>query len=245
MLNENVKLYQGDCLEVMDNLIEHGVKVDLILTDPPYKHEKGGRGKMLLGMSLDRQEFNMLKLGDFDKVEIFDFLNKANMCMNKTNMYVFCSEKQIPHYLNWCLENKKKFNILTWNKPLSVMNRERYSTNIEYIIRIYTNGCALNKIDFDLFPEKTSYYSKYKSCHQIRGNGKLHPSQKPEGILQQFIELSSNEGDIVLDCYLGSGSTGVVALNTNRKFIGIELDDNYFKIASDRIHKALSEKENM
>jgi len=233
----NVKLFKDNCLDIMDKLIEKNFKVDLIITDPPYKHEKGGRGSMLLGMSLDREKFNMKELGDFGEEQIYDFLNKSDKCMKKTNMYIFCSEKQLPFYFNWCVLKNKKFNLLTWNKPLSVMNRERYSTNIEYIIRIYTNGCALNKIDFDLYPEKTLYYSKYKTFNQIRSTYKLHPSQKPVEILTQFIELSSKENDVILDPFMGSGSTGEASININRNFIGIELDEGYFKIAEDRINK--------
>ena len=61
--------------------------------------------------------------------------------------------------------------------------------------------------------------------------------------MEYLIKTYTNEGDTVLDFTMGSGSTGVACINTNRKFIGIELDENYFKIASDRIHKVLSEKE--
>lgn len=232
---ENIQLYNGDCLEVMDRLIEQGVKVDAIITDPPYLHEKGGRGKLLLGDSLDRDLFNMKKLGDFGESNINNFLDKANSLMSKTNMYCFCSEKQLPYYLNWCIKYKKKFNILTWNKPLSIMNRERYSTNIEYIIRIYVNGCALNKIDFEEYPEKTIFYSKYKTYSQVRGSGKFHPSEKPLDIIKEFIELSTKENQTVLDLFMGSGSTGVACKNLNRKFIGIELDERYFNIAKERI----------
>ena len=232
---EGVQLYNGDCLEVMDRLIEQGVKVDAIITDPPYLHEKGGRGKLLLGDSLDRDLFNMKKLGDFGESNINNFLDKANSLMSKTNMYCFCSKKQLPHYLNWCIKYKKKFNILTWNKPLSIMNRERYSTNIEYIIRIYVNGCALNKIDFEEYPEKTIFYSKYKTYSQVRGNGKFHPSEKPLDIIKEFIELSTKENQTVLDPFMGSGTTGVVCKNLNRKFIGVELDENYFNTARERI----------
>ena len=66
-------------------------------------------------------------------------------------------------------------------------------------------------------------------------SGKLHSCQKPLDILEKIIKTSSNEGDIVLDCFMGSGSTGVAALNTNRRFIGIELDEKYFNIAKDRL----------
>ena len=233
--DESVILLQGDCLEVMDKMIKKGVKVNLILTDPPYMHEKGGRGKMLLGDSLDREKFNMKELGDFGKEQIYNFLNKSKLLMNKPQWYIFCSEKQIVYYLDWCQENKFKYNILTWNKPLSVMNRERYSTNIEYIVRIYGNGCALNKLDLDNNPDQTKYYSKYKTYSQIRGKGKLHPSQKPIEILNEIISVSSNINDTIFDPYIGSGSTLIASINTNRKCIGIELDEKYCEITKNRI----------
>ena len=63
--------------------------------------------------------------------------------------------------------------------------------------------------------------------------------------MEYLIKTYTDEGDTVLDFTMGSGSTGIACINTNRKFIGIELDENYFKIASERIHKALSNKENI
>ena len=75
----------------------------------------------------------------------------------------------------------------------------------------------------------------------IKNNGKLHPTQKPLDILERIIKTSSNGNDTVLDCFMGSGSTGVACINTNRRFIGIEMDDNYFEIACNRINEALKE----
>lgn len=119
------------------------------------------------------------------------------------------------------------------------MNRERYSTNIEYIVRIYSNGCALNKLDLDNFPEKTSYYSKHKTYKPIKGKGKYHPSQKPKELLQEIIELSTSESDVVLDCFMGSGTTGVACRDLSRKFIGIEKVEEYFDISINRIKEEL------
>lgn len=229
------KLLHGDCLEMMKKIPDKSISC--IVTDPPYIHEKGGRGKMLLGDALDREKFNMKELGDFGEKNIYDFLNATKRLMKKPQWYIFCSEKQIVYYLNWCVENKFKYNILTWNKPLSVMNRERYSTNIEYIVRIYSNGCALNKLDLDNNPSYTKYYSKYKTYTQIRGKEKYHPSQKPVELLEELLMVSTNEQDIVLDPFMGSASTGVACLNLNRNFIGIELDDVIFNTAKDRIEK--------
>ena len=75
-------------------------------------------------------------------------------------------------------------------------------------------------------------------------SGKKHSCQKPTDILEKIIKTSSNEGDIILDCFMGSGSTGVACMNTNRKFIGIELDNNYFDIASKRIEEAFFNAQN-
>ena len=71
-----------------------------------------------------------------------------------------------------------------------------------------------------------------------RTNNKLHPTQKPVDLLELLLKQSTNENEIVLDCFMGSGSTGVACMNTNRKFIGIELDENYFNIAKQRIEEA-------
>ena len=76
-----------------------------------------------------------------------------------------------------------------------------------------------------------------------RNSGKLHACEKPVDILERIIKTSSNEGDVVLDCFAGSGSTGIACINTNRNFIGIELDDKYFKIAYDRIYKHINKNQ--
>lgn len=211
--------------------------IKLIITDPPYLHEKGGRGKMLLGQSLDRDKFNMKKLGDFGENDIYDFLNITSKLMKTPQWYIFCSEKQIFYYLKWCHEYKYKYNILTWNKPLSVLNRERYSTNIEYIIRIYTNGCALNKLNLDENKDKSKLYSKYKSYTQVRGSEKLHPSQKPIELIKELIELSSKENDIIYDPFMGSCSVGVACKELKRHFIGCEIDREIFNITLKRLDK--------
>lgn len=69
------------------------------------------------------------------------------------------------------------------------------------------------------------------------GIQKLHPTQKPISLIERFIRLSSKENDLIFDPFMRSGTTGVACINTDRNFIGIELDDNYFKIAEDRINK--------
>lgn len=83
--------------------------------------------------------------------------------------------------------------------------------------------------------------SGFTHIHTIDG-GKVHPAQKPLGIIGKLILDSTKEGDTVLDCFAGSGTTGVACVNLNRKFIGFELDEKYFSIAKARIEKALADK---
>ena len=86
------------------------------------------------------------------------------------------------------------------------------------------------------FPNSVLYFNTPR-------NGILHPTQKPVPLLEYLIKTFTNENDVVLDNTMGSGSTGVACVNTNRKFIGIEMDENYFNIACDRIEEAIREKE--
>lgn len=128
----------------------------------------------------------------------------------------------------------------------------------EFITERHYN--ILNKVlDFDrtyedLKQEYESLRQEYESLRYVhnldadhnniwkskakRNSGKLHACEKPIDILERIIKTSSNEGDLVLDCFMGSGSTGVACVNTNRKFIGIEKDENYFNIAKQRIEDA-------
>ena len=249
MMNENVKLHHGDCLEVMDKLIEQGVKVDVVITDPPYLHNKGGNGgghtKIANSKMYSKDSMVMKHMSNFTPEYLETFMDKSKKISNKINIFAFCNDSLVPFYCNWAIKNNLKYTILVWEKPLSILNRERYSTNLEYIVRVYGKGTALRKIDFQKFPEKKDYYSKYRKFNQYRGHNKLHPAQKPYDYIVGLVELNSDENDVVLDPFMGSGSTGVACVNTNRKFVGIELDENYFKIAEERIHKALIEKENI
>ena len=87
------------------------------------------------------------------------------------------------------------------------------------------------------YPKNIIKYSKYnKECNQLN---RVHPTQKPVEVLEYLIKTYTNENELVLDFTMGSGSTGVACMNTNRKFVGIELDEKYFNIAKERIENIL------
>ena len=231
-----VKLYHGDCLEVMGGVADNSI--DLILTDPPYWHNKqNGKPKIgtktLLNSSLYTAEGKMMKdMSDFNPSKINEFLNSIKRTMKLMNCYIFCNDSQISSYGKWAEDNNFHFSVLIWRKPLSVINTNRFSQNVEFICRIYEYGTGLN------FSNNKNDYDRVYNDKPIRGNQKLHPTQKPISLIERFIRLSSKENDLIFDPFMGSGSTGVACVNTNRNFIGIEKDDKYFKIAEDRINKA-------
>ena len=162
---------------------------------------------------------------------------------------------------DWIWDKKKGGNpLLSKIQPIKIHEiisvfgngRINYNPAMELRDKPKSRGCnkgSKSEINNNAFTENKTYTHKYPKSIQEFSNanqkGKVHPTQKPVALMEYLIKTYTNEGDIVLDFTMGSGTTGVACVNTNRKFIGIELDENYFKIAEDRIHKTLSEKENI
>lgn len=214
------KLYNGDCLEVMDRLIKEGVKVDCILADPPY------------GMNFKSN----YRKNKYEKIKSDNNLNFLPLLFNKlykilndnSHIYCFCSWHNIDKFK---IEFEKYFklkNIIVWEKNNTSMGdlKGSYAPKHEFILYGHKGRRLRNGFRYaDIIKAK-------------RTNNKLHPTQKPVDLLELLLKQSTNKNEIVLDCFMGSGSTGVACANTGRKFIGIELDNNYFDIASKRIEEA-------
>ena len=214
------KLYNGDCLEVMDKLIEEGVVVDCILTDPPY------------GINF-KSNYRKEKYSYIENDNNLDFIkNYFSRCYallkEDTHIYCFCSWHNIDKFK---MEFEKYFklkNIIVWEKNNTSMGdlKGSYAPKHEFILYGHKGRRLRNGFRYaDIIKAK-------------RTNNKLHPTQKPVDLLELLLKQSTNENEIALDCFMGSGSTGVACMNTNRKFIGIELDENYFNIAKQRIEEA-------
>ena len=116
------------------------------------------------------------------------------------------------------------------------MNRNRFSQNLEYVVRIYDINTALNKLDIDAEPQKKDYYSKNRRLPMP--TNRVHPTQKPLDYLMGIIELCTDENDLVLDPFFGSGQTGVACVKLKRNYIGIEFEEDYVKLAETQIEKA-------
>ena len=217
-------LRNGDCLEVMKQIPDGSV--DLVVTDPPYLIATSGAG---IYKQADKQyvkELNGIRDGFSEKV-----LDELCRVMKKINIYLFCSQKQIIPLLNYFVEKKKcNWNLLTWHKtnPVPACGN-KYLTDTEYILFFREKGVQIN----GEYKTKFTYYVTPLNTADKKLYG--HPTIKPVEILQNLIVNSSSPGDVVLDPFMGSGSTGVACNNTGRNFIGIELDKGYFDTAKARI----------
>ena len=228
-----MNLLQGDCLELMKNIPDESV--DLIITDPPYLHVKGGmKSKNFKGTW--KPDSNMVtNMSDFGEVEIFNFLDTAMPKMKKVNMYIFCSKLQLVSYFKYISMNKKlKYDLLVWDKVKYTMKSSKfYTSDIEYVVRIYQAGVSLRKVLVeDGTKSDINHYMKRQAHPQPRGE---HGTMKPVNLIENFIRVASDEYDVVLDPFMGSGTTGVACKNLNRHFIGMELDEGYFNIAKERM----------
>ena len=224
-----VNLHNGDCLVKMREMPDKCV--DLVVTDPPYDIETSGAG---LYKQEDKQYVKeLVGMKDGFSEEILDELCRV---MKKINIYLFCSQKQIIPLLDYFVKRKGcNWNILSWHKsnPVPACGN-KYLTDTEFILFFREKGVKV----YGSFDTKKTYYITPLNQKDKKKYG--HPTCKPEEIVRNLIINSSNEGDIVLDCFMGSGTTGAVCVGINRKFIGIEIDENYFKIATERINSAKS-----
>lgn len=224
------ELWHGDCLELMKNIPDGSV--DLVLTDPPYKIETVGAGIYKQSDKQYVKELDGIKDGFDEKV-----LDEICRVMKKINVYFFCSQKQIIPLIDYFVKKKNcNWNILSWHKsnPVPACGN-KYLTDTEFILFFREKGVKI----YGEYKTKFTYYVtplNQKDKKQYR-----HPTIKPINILQNLIVNSTTENGVVLDCFMGSGSTGVACVNTNRNFIGIELDDGYFNIAKKRIEEAAND----
>ena len=227
-----VRLYNGDCLDILKSIPDNSI--DLVVTDPPYVIETKGAG---IYKQADKQYIRELAgLKDGFSPNVLDELCRV---MKKINCYFFCSQKQIIPLLQYFVGIRKcNYNLLSWHKtnPVPACGN-KYLTDTEFILFFREKGVRL----YGEFQTKRTFYitplnQKDKKLYK-------HPTCKPVEILRNLIINSSLENDVVLDPFLGSGSTGVACKNTARKFIGIEINKEYFNIAKERIDREGKENE--
>lgn len=217
------KVIQGDCLEVMKLMPDKCV--DLVLTDPPYNFETQGGG-------LFKKRGNLQKIEDSfgSDFKPEHLLNESERITKSMHGYFWCSKAIVRDYLNWAQERSYGFNILVWHKSNPIpANNNNFLPDTEYCIFIRGKGTTFNQgLSFNL-------YRKYNITAIQENNG--HPTPKPLDIIKKHILISTKESDLILDPFLGSGTTAVAAKQLGRKFIGIEISEKYCQIARGRLRQ--------
>jgi site-specific DNA-methyltransferase (adenine-specific) len=220
------ELYNGDCLEVMDRLIAEGVKVDAVITDPPYNIARDNNFHTMGRSGID--------FGEWDKgFDLFSYIDRVYKLLGKNGSFiVFNDWKNLGDIVKYAeklgFETKDMIRLEKTN-PMPRNRDRRYITDYECAVWF-----VMPKSKW-VFNRQSKTYERPKYIGSIEKG--LHPTQKNLGLMEWLIKIHSNETQTILDPFMGSGSTGVACINTNRNFIGIELDENYFDIAKDRIEK--------
>ena len=226
-------LLQGDCLELIKQVPSNSV--DLILIDPPYEisrptnfqsGEETGRDTDRFRISMDFGEWDK----NFTGLEVV-IKEGYRILRQGGTMICFYDLWKIETLKNLYDSNKfKQVRFIEWMKtnPVPINSKINYLTNAREVAVSAIKG---SKPTFN-----SSYDNGLYSYPICAGKERtIHPTQKPLSLITDLVLKHSNEGDMVLDCFMGSGTTGVACKNTNREFIGMELDAKYFEIACNRI----------
>ena len=234
--DDNLRLLEGDCLKLMKDIPDESI--DLIVTDPPYLiSATNGGGTINRKMKL-RESLKDLEAANITKGYDIELFGKEFVrIMKEINIYVWCNKVQIPEYFNFYVNKLKcKYDILCWHKtnPLPTYSN-KYLSDTEYLL-YFRKGKGKG------FPQS---YDDAKTYYLAPINLKdkrkyKHPTIKPLDITGKIIRNSTRENQVVFDPFMGSGTTGVAAIQNGRKFIGCEINQEYFEIAKRRIDDSTS-----
>lgn len=217
-------MYLGDFMDCMPMI----GRVDAIVTDPPYELSSAPPGSSHYGMSLSKFESEEYKqiVGGFDMERFFE---TVELNCSPFNMFCFCSNKQISKIMDHHERKGRSTTLLVWHKTNAVpFANGVWRGDIEYIVHAKDNGAT-----FVGNAKEKKKISEYPIVTDLD-----HPTVKPLGLIQKYIKICSHPGDIIFDPFMGSGTTGVASIKMGRKFIGCEINPEYFELACRRIEDA-------
>lgn len=226
-------LMNGDCLELIKQIPSNSV--DLILIDPPYEISRPTNFQSGAETGRDTDRFRIsMDFGEWDKnftgLEVV-IKEGYRILRQGGTMICFYDLWKIETLKNLYDSNKfKQVRFIEWMKtnPVPINSKINYLTNAREVAVSAIKG---SKPTFN-----SSYDNGLYSYPICAGKERtIHPTQKPLSLITDLVLKHSNEGDMVLDCFMGSGTTGVACKNTNREFIGMELDEKYYKVACERL----------
>ena len=249
MPRKNTEIIQGDCLEVLDTLrAKRGEFADLVFCDPPYHLSNGGvtcqNGKMV---AVDKGKWD--RSAGFENNLSFNlsWIERCKSILKPHGTIMISGTLHSIYSIGFAMQKvgMKLLNNITWQKPNPPPNLScRYLTHsTETIIWAAKDQSSKHMFNYQLM-KKMNNGKQMKDVWTMTAPNKSekmfgkHPTQKPLSLMRQLILSSTKEGDTVLDAFNGSGTTGVAAIETNRKYVGIELDPVYVTLSENRFSDA-------
>ena len=224
-MTELDRIYNCDCRTGLQNIPDKSV--DLVVMDPPYDLEKAGGGAFGYANRTYHSELDPLSAGITN-----DTLDLIMSKCKKINAYVWCNKRQLRQYFDYFDDRGCLIDLLTWHKsnPVPACGN-KYLSDTEYIVFAREKGVKL----YGSYETKHKYYitSLNTADKELYG----HPTVKPLEIIKNLISNSSVEGDVVLDPYMGSGTTAVAARLLGRHYIGYEIDPKHYDTCLKRLDK--------
>ncbi len=227
----SITLKNCDYVELADEMIEQNIKVDLLLTDPPYcvsrNHQLGFSNMGRAGMDYGEWDYN------FDQKEWI--IKTSELVKNGGSIIIFNDWKNISYMCEALQESGFIIkDLLRWekNNPMPRNVNSRYVTDFEVAVWAVKGS---KKWTFNK-PESVPYLRPvFKSGLVPGGKNRIHPTQKHLGIIEEIIKVHSNPDDLIFDPFSGSGTTALACKNLGRNFIGSEIDKQYYEKAIKRL----------
>ena len=221
------KIYHEDCIKVMQKIPD--ASIDLIVTDPPYLISYKSNWREDKG-----HEFASAIQGDNDPELITNYIKECNRILkDDTAIYMFCSFDKVDFFKN---EFQKYFtlkNIIIWEKNNHTAGDLEAQFGKQYEMILLGNK---GRRPFN--GERLTDVWKFK---RVPSHDLEHQNQKPLELIERCITKHSDAGDVVFDGFMGSGTTAIAALNTDRNYIGCEIDPYYFQVAQERIGRNVTQ----
>lgn len=221
-------IYLGDCYELIKQIPDKSI--DLVYTDVPYLIEDGGNSGSELGDRRRRIREELKNIREGIDYSIFDEI--CRVCKH-IYVYIWCSKEQLCDVMTYFSKEKKcRMNLLVWCKTNpSPLTNDMWLPDIEYCLCFKEKGCPRYNDGYDL---KSKWYVSGLNVEDK--NNYLHPTIKPLELVKRHLKHSTNENDIVLDPFCGSGTTLKACQELNRQYIGFEINEKYYNIAKDRLN---------
>lgn len=259
----NIRLYNGDCIDVMQDLIKAGVKVDLTVTSPPYDNLRTYNGTCDWNFDIFKHVahclYEITKEGGVVVWVVSDATIKGSETGTSFRQALYFKEIGFNLYdtMIWQKPSPQAptegryydvfeyMFIFSKGKPKSLnLLKDRKNISAGMVSNKETRSCKEDRKKKDGKRIVAEYSRRFNVWNISRGKSNTsHPAVFPEQLANDHIISWSNEGDLVLDCFMGSGTTGKMAVLNNRKFIGIEKVQEYFEISNKRIKDAKKNKQ--